>query len=104
MITKNINFKNFLSKKNNLNIKKDLNLFLKTESELLKSLTTKYKYNYKKSLIKKYKNFSFFKIIGMGGSVLGMEAIYDFLKDKIKKKIIFKDNLNFDKKKNQKIL
>ena len=102
MITKNINFKNFVSKKNNLNIKKDLNLFLKTESELLKSLTTKYKYNYKKSLIKKYKNFSVFKIIGMGGSVLGMEAIYDFLKDKIKKKIIFIDNLNFDKKKKSK--
>ena len=53
MITKNINFKNFVSKKNNLNIKKDLNLFLKTESELLKSLTTKYKYNYKN---KKAKN------------------------------------------------
>jgi len=102
MITKNINFKNFVSKKNNLNIKKDLNLFLKTESELLKSLTTKYKYNYKKSLIKKYKNFSVLKIIGMGGSVLGMEAIYDFLKDKIKKKIIFIDNLNFDKKKKSK--
>ena len=99
MITKNINFKNFVSKKNNLNIKKDLNLFLKTESELLKSLTTKYKYSYKKSLVKKYKNFSVFKIIGMGGSVLGTEAIYDFLKDKIKKKIIFINNLNFDKKK-----
>ena len=102
MITKNINFKNFVSKKNNLSIKKDLNLFLKTESELLKSLTTKYKYSYKKSLIKKYKNFSVFKIIGMGGSVLGTEAIYDFLKDKIKKKIIFIDNLNFDKKKKSK--
>ena len=99
MITKNINFKNFVSKKNNLNIKKDLNLFLKTESELLKSLTTKYKYSYKKSLVKKYKNFSVFKIIGMGGSVLGTEAIYDFLKDKIKKKIIFVNNLNFDKRK-----
>mgnify|MGYP003975992311 CR=1 FL=1 len=102
MITKNINFKNFVSKKNNLSIKKDLNLFLKTESELLKSLTTKYKYSYKKSLIKKYKNFSVFKIIGMGGSVLGTEAIYDFLKNKIKKKIIFIDNLNFDKKKKSK--
>ena len=30
----------------------------------------------------------------MGGSILGAEAIYDFLKKKIKKKIIFVNNLN----------
>ena len=30
----------------------------------------------------------------MGGSILGSEAIYDFLKPKIKKKITFVNNLN----------
>ena len=29
----------------------------------------------------------------MGGSTLGAQAIYDFLKNKIKKKFIFVDNL-----------
>ena len=30
----------------------------------------------------------------MGGSILGTEAIYDFLKKKIKKKLTFVNNLN----------
>ena len=30
----------------------------------------------------------------MGGSILGAEAIYQFLKFKIKKKFVFIDNLN----------
>ena len=39
----------------------------------------------------------------MGGSILGTEAIYDFLKFKIKKKINFFNNLNNQiKLKNQK--
>ena len=44
-----------------------------------------------------YKNFKKFKtiiIIGMGGSILGTKAIYSFLKHKIKKKLIFIDNLD----------
>ena len=41
----------------------------------------------------------------MGGSTLGAQAIYDFLKKKIKKKFIFVDNLNaFKNKKQKKIL
>ena len=42
-------------------------------------------------------------MIGIGGSILGSQAIYDFLKKKIKKKFLFVDNLasnkNFKKKK-----
>ena len=38
----------------------------------------------------------------MGGSTLGAQAIYDFLKKKIKKKFIFVDNLNaFENKKDK---
>ena len=33
----------------------------------------------------------------MGGSILGTQAIYDFLKYKIKKNFIFINNLNFEK-------
>jgi glucose-6-phosphate isomerase len=97
MLTKNIKFRNFIKAKDNLKIKKDLNLLLKTKLNLLKTLETSYKYNYTKKLVKKLKKFSNIKIIGMGGSILGAEAIYDFLKSKIKKNIIFINNLSIIK-------
>ena len=43
------------------------------------------------------------ELIGMGGSILGFsKAIYDFLKDKIKKKFLFFDNLKKKKEKKNK--
>ena len=94
MLTKNIYFKNFSGKINSLKIKKDFKKSIKENIDLLNTLNINYKYNYKKSLIKKLKRFSNINIIGMGGSILGAEAIYDFLKDKIKKKVFFINNLN----------
>ena len=92
MLTKNINFKNFPYKKTNniKNIFNDIkkNYFLGKE-KLLLSLSDKYKYSFDKKKISKFKRFSIYRIIGMGGSVLGAEAIYNFLKFKIKKKFIF---------------
>ena len=97
MFSKNIIFKNFLFKKNIRYVKK-INKLLKKEltlsSSLLNSFTTKYKYSFKKKIIKKYKNYEYINLIGMGGSILGTEAIHDFLKFKIKKKINFFNNLN----------
>ena len=97
MLSKNIIFKNFQLKKNIKDIKK-INKILKKElvvsSYLLNTFTTAYKYSFKKSIIKKYKNCKNINLIGMGGSILGTEAIYDFLKFKIKKKIRFFNNLN----------
>jgi len=93
MLSKNINFKNFGHKSKNLKLKKDLKNILNQNSEILQSLTTGYKYQYNKSLIKKIKKEKILKIIGMGGSILGTHAIHDFLKHKIKKKIIFYDSL-----------
>ena len=61
---------------------------------MFETLKPTYKYSYSKKIIKKYKKLSNLRIIGMGGSVLGSEAIYDFLKPKIKKKITFVNNLN----------
>ena len=40
--------------------------------------------SYTKKLIRKFSNFKFIRIFGMGGSSLGANAIYDFLKYKIK--------------------
>ena len=87
-------FKNFLSIKKNKIIKKDLLNLLKKQPKLFKTLKPNYKYSYSKKIISKYKKFDNIRIIGMGGSVLGTEAIYDFLKKKIKKKFIFVNNLN----------
>ena len=93
MITKNINFKNFQIKKNLLKVKKNLKLLLKENNTVLKSLSTSYKNNYKIKKIQKFKNRNNFRVIGMGGSILGAESIYDFLNDKIKKKFYFINNL-----------
>ena len=107
MLTKNINFDNFsFKKKNNVKsifdkIKK--NYFLRKEKSLL-SLSDKYKYSFDLKKIAKLKKFSIYRIIGMGGSILGAEAIYNFLKFKIKKKFIFlntlKSGINKKSKKN----
>jgi glucose-6-phosphate isomerase len=45
----------------------------------------------------KFKRYKTIVIIGMGGSILGSNAIYDLLKKKIKKKFIFFDNLDDNK-------
>ena len=89
MLTKNINFKSFLIKSKNKNIKKIFyNLkkdYILGKEKMLTSLSDDYRYGFGKKLIKKYKKFNNFRIIGMGGSILGAEAIYDFLKHKVKK-------------------
>ena len=97
MLTKNINFKSFLIKSKNKNIKKIFyNLkkdYILGKEKMLTSLSEDYRYGFGQKLIKKYKKFNNFRIIGMGGSILGAEAIYDFMKDKIKKNFSFFDNL-----------
>ncbi len=101
MLTPRINFKNFQVKKNSKVIKKDINYLINLNTELINSLKKNYKFSYKKKLIQKYKKFSNVRIFGMGGSILGTQAIYDFLKHKIKKKFYFINNLkSFTKKQN----
>jgi glucose-6-phosphate isomerase len=87
-------FKNFLNIKNNKIIKKDFQNLLKNQPLLFETLKPTYKYSYSKKTIFKYKKFSNIRIIGMGGSILGAEAIYGFLKKKNKKKFTFANNLN----------
>ena len=96
MISKNIKFKYFSQGfKNGLKVKasnfKKVKWF--TKYPLLLSLTSKYKNSYDRSLVKKYKKSENFRILGMGGSILGTEAIYQFLKHKIKKNFYFINNL-----------
>ena len=93
MFTKKINFKNFIIKKFNKEISKDLNLILKEKNKVIESLSTFYKYSYNKKIISKIKKYKDVRVIGMGGSILGTEAIYDFLREKIKKNFYFINNL-----------
>jgi glucose-6-phosphate isomerase len=87
-------FKNFLNIKNNKLIKKYFIDLLKDQPLLFETLKPNYKYSYSKKALSKYKKFLNIRVIGMGGSILGTEAIYSFLKKKIKKKITFINNLN----------
>ena len=107
MLTDNIDFKNFKNKTKikNHNSQKNLNLLLKKKNHILSSLGDNYKNSYKKKFLDKYKKSLNFRIIGMGGSTLGAQAIYDFLNKKINKKFYFSDNLQLNKKtyKNKKI-
>ncbi len=97
MFSKNIRFKNF-NQKRNIKEKNKINNILKkeliTSNSLLESFSKKYKYSFNKENIKKYQKYNIINLIGMGGSTLGTEAVYDFLNIKIKKKIRFFNNLN----------
>ncbi len=93
MLTKNISFKNFQFKKNNKKIKQDLNRLLEEENEVVGSLSSHYKNSYTKKTILGLKKYQNVRLIGMGGSTLGTESIYDFLKHKIKKKFYFENSL-----------
>jgi glucose-6-phosphate isomerase len=94
MLTQNISFKNFLTKNRNILVKKKLNLILKEKNQVINSLSKSYKDSFSKKNIKHFNKKFDYRIIGMGGSTLGAQAIYDFLKKKIKKNFIFVDNLN----------
>ena len=102
MLTQNISFKNFLIHKKKLVVKKNLNLILNEETQVISSLSKSYKDSFNKKNIKHFNKKLDYRIIGMGGSTLGAQAIYDFLKKKIKKKFIFVDNLNTSKNKQTK--
>ncbi|MDC3145976.1 glucose-6-phosphate isomerase, partial [Candidatus Pelagibacter sp.] len=60
-------------------------------------LTKDYQMGYDRSLIKSLKNYKKINLIGMGGSILGTQAIYDFFKHRIKKNFYFFDNLQAEK-------
>ena len=102
MFTQNIIFKNFLIKKKKLIVKKNLNSILNEKNQVIRSLSKSYKDSFSKKNTKHFNKRFDYRIIGMGGSTLGAQAIYDFLKKKIKKNFIFVDNLNAFKNKKAK--
>ena len=94
MITSGIFFKNFKIKKKNLQIKKKFKDLINTNDQVIQSLRKNYKDSFKKKNLKKYQSIKDIRLIGMGGSSLGTQAIYSFLKHKIKKSFTFIDDLS----------
>ena len=76
------------------NIIKNIFTSLDDKKDTFHSFSKKFDINFKILELKKFNNFKSVVIIGMGGSVLGAEAIYSFLNNKIKKKFYFIDNLD----------
>ena len=98
MLTSGINFVNFKTSIKIKSLKKKFTSLINENNEIIKSLSKNYKDSYKKNNIIKYKKNSEFRVIGIGGSSLGIQAIYNFLKHKVKNKFIFIDNLISEKK------
>ena len=96
MLTKNIRLKGFGITKNKkkfaLQVSKKLNFYKK--SRLINSFSENYRFDFNNNNVNKFKKYTNFNLIGMGGSSLGAKAIYNFMKPKIKKKFTFLDNLN----------
>ena len=94
MFTKSIIFENFKKKKIDTKIKKNLKKILIDKNEVIRSLHSNYKNSYTKKIVKNLRKYNEINIIGMGGSILGARAIYNFLDKKFKKKcFLFFDNL-----------
>jgi len=103
MLKKDNFFKSYFvnSSKYNRNIKKTKKVFdsflkdLKNyKIPLLKSYEKDYKFDFSKSVVKKFSKYKNIIVIGMGGSILGTKSIYSFLKKRIKKEVFFFDNLD----------
>jgi len=105
-VSKNILLKNSINKnyfKNNLYLKDKIklnkiikNIFstLDNKKDTLHILSKKFELNFNRTELKKFNNYKSVIIIGMGGSVLGAQAIYSFLKQKINKRFTFFDNID----------
>ena len=88
----NIKFENFkINKKKNNKVNLILKKILRQNTEIIQSLKENYKDKYDKKFIKKFNKFKKINIFGMGGSILGSKALYNFL-SLSKKNFSFIDN------------
>lgn len=103
---KNINiiYKNSIKKNFNLNLsRKYTNIFNKIKlnidksEDIFHSLSKNFNFNFKIKDLRQFKKFKTIIVVGMGGSILGSEAIHCFLKKKIKKNVLFLNNINQEK-------
>ena len=106
-LKKNINFESFIPNSmfqnfNSLNKKKVENLIEKTKENIkdnksmFYSFSKDFKMNFNSADLKRFKKFKRIITIGLGGSILGAQAANYFFKKKIKKELIFINNLEID--------
>ena len=79
------------------NILKHIVTNLDTKKDTLHSLSKKFKFNFNTKDLNKFKKFKTIVVIGMGGSILGSEALYYFLEKKNKKNFLFFNDIDEDK-------
>ena len=89
--TPNLKFENFKLKKFKKKISKIDSSYLNS-FKILDTLKPKFNYSFNSKDIKRIKKNKIFRVIGMGGSSLGVEAIYQFINHKVKKKFLFVNN------------
>ena len=95
MITNGIYFKNFnLKKKKSPKVANILKVILKKKDPIIQSLSKNFKNSFDTKILRKFNSSRNFRIIGMGGSILGTEAIYNFLRNKVKKNFLFINDLD----------
>tara|TARA_B100000963_G_scaffold172701_1_gene150218 strand:+ start:10424 stop:11623 length:1200 start_codon:yes stop_codon:yes gene_type:complete len=82
---------------------KNIKFNLNNSDDFFFSLSRDFKLNFNKKDLKKFSKYKNIILIGMGGSILGANAIYQFLQHKIKKKFVFFDNLDVENLKRTKI-
>ena len=95
IITKNCIHHQYLNSKAIKRLKFNFEKILKTlenkknEFKSLEVLNKNYKFNFNSRQLLKYKKYKTIVIIGMGGSILGTEAIYYFLKQNSRRHLVF---------------
>ena len=102
MLGQNYLFKNFklkIDKKKKQKILENFKKLIVSKNQIISSLDKDYKDSYDKNFVKKFNNIKNFRLIGMGGSILGAKAIYKFLEPSFKK---FQFIENFSNKTNNK--
>ena len=72
----------------------DIFTSLENKEDVFHSFSKKFKFNFKNSELLKFNKFKSVILIGMGGSVLGVEAMYSFCSNARKKFFFFLDDLN----------
>jgi len=76
---------------------KEINGEINESNKTLNILSSNFRFSVNIKNLQEFKKFKSIALIGMGGSILGAEAINNFLEKKIKKKIYFFDNLDLKK-------
>ena len=102
MLTSGINFLNFKKQIKDKKIKKDLIDLINKNSPIIQSLSKNYKDKFNKSFLNKIKKNKNYRLLGMGGSTLGSQAIYQFFENTVKNNFEFIDNLQSKKNINKK--